>query len=170
MEDTKKRRSRKAPSPSRIVNVPQELYDLAGNYESARAITAVAPIPYMTAQALLKGEPLVMTYENLKHIRKCLKQGINFSFTNKMHHIMSSKARGSFIDKVRVFAKFIADNPWITTPGGKLTKVYAYSETHIPLIGAMNELKKVDALLQRIHKAVPMYDEELFSGTGYIKQ
>jgi hypothetical protein len=33
----------------------------------------------------------------------------------------------------------------------------------------MNEIKKVDKLLKRIHKEVPMYDEALFAGTGYLE-
>jgi hypothetical protein len=168
MRDAKKKKKRR--SAARMFSVTKELYDLAKVYGSAKAILAVAPIGTATAQALLNEDPIVMTYENFKHIRACLKSGMEFSFANKLHHIMrSTKIANSYTEKIRAFAKFIADNPWLIAPGGKITKVYTNSDTHTPLITAMNEMKKVDKLLKRIHKEVPMYDEVLFAGTGYLE-
>ena len=164
------RKKRKVRPPLSVIQVPQELYDLAKAYKTARAVLAVAPIGYATAQALIEGTPLVMTYENYKHIKKCLKAGDSFSFANKLRHIMSSpKIATAYVDKLRSLAKFIAENPWITSSGSKITKVYSISETHIPLISTANELKKVAKLLNKIHKTVPEYDDVIFAGTGYLE-
>ena len=145
------------------------LNKLRESYPQHRDLARIAALPRPEAKALLDGTKQKVSYAVLTRLYRAAKGHDTLSLANRVKLIMSRQAaRDSFARLALCIQKAICASLALWPTQDQRRSAYRFSETHKPLLDAVDALRAAGKALWRVYLANPEYASVLFPGSEFV--
>jgi len=130
----------------------------------------VFQLPKATAAAVMAGKPVKVTKNTLEIVESILTRELQYAFSARILKAMETDSgRKNLLLWVHTAAAMVCMFRSLKSVRAATNFVNGYDPFMAPLNSMYNVLDEVEKFLYRIHENLPQFDEQFFSGTGFLR-
>ena len=156
--------------PKKKVKLPGRLAE-AIRYicSSSEEVAAAFHLPPGVSKAIMKGRPVELEKDELEYVEAILANELRYGFKLRILQLLhDQEKRKLLLQWVHTTAAMICMFRSLKSIQTASNFVNGFDPFLSPLNSMVNVMNEVESFLYRIHEEMPQFDEQFFSGTGFL--